>query len=110
MTIATQLRTAFAATKAAIPSAVVSVVYGGRTASGLAQRSSNARDLTTAGNSGEFGGVVKVDTADMATPKSGETFKVAGQDCFVDDVQTDGAGILMTITYSRARPYEPGAS
>ena len=99
-------RTAFTAIKTIAASAVVPVVYKGRTCNGIRDTATQGTSLSMDGNKGETTGTVRVDASEIDMPAIGDTLTINGKECFAGDVKTDSCGALLTIVYTQTRPNE----
>ena len=101
MSLQATARAAFLAIRTAHPSAVVAVVYAGRTASGISDTQTAEADFGVEGEKGLVTGLVRVDASELDEPPRGVTITVAGVNVFVTNVRKDPAGALLAISWQK---------
>ena len=105
MSLTTIIRAGLAATRAAAPEMVVTVVYDGQTATGLKSGPSDSAAASDMGEQGVAVGTVRVSAADIARPERGKTMLVNGEAVFIMRVLST-ADALWTLDYQTQRPVE----
>lgn len=92
--------------KTRVPTAVVAVVYDGRTANGVDDTLLHDGGADEYGERGPSSGTVRVDASELDEPPVGAEITVAGNLAIVQRVRRDPAGALLAIEYVREDPAE----
>lgn len=102
---AAQVKAIFASMKTAFPNSLKTIVFEGRTATGIVPSSSFPAMM---GALGEEGGAsserITVDVADIGRPGSGEEITIGGIAALCDEAHEDPTGALYMISYHFQKP------
>ena len=106
MSLQSEVRAALADIETTMTNAVVTVVSGDESCSGLRGTAYDATSPDPFGEQGIDSATVRVDASELTAPDKGATITVDGDEVLVTNIQSDPVNGLMVISYDLTRPVE----
>jgi hypothetical protein len=104
MNLQTMARQALANIQAAVPTSVVTVVYGSESGDGTVSSRSTVIDPGMGGDRGATSRRVWVSASAISEPVHGDRITIGGTVCYVVGTALDPVGGLRMIEYAESRP------
>ena len=106
MSLQDEIRTALTQIATDVPGAVVAVVSGSETTTGIRGTGTHDADLGEYGEQGLSTNLVRVSAGDMSEPAKGAAITVDGNAVFVTSVRLDAPGALLIIEFQERNEVE----